>query len=528
MLLIVIDDLRTSLSCYGDTYALIPSIDDIADRGVIFKNAYAQQALCGPSRTSFLTSRRPDATKTIDVHYYWREHAGNFTTLPQYFREHGYITQSAGKVFHPGIVSGHDDDQSFSWSGEPFHPKTHAYMNICPHPDGSTSADLYCPVKVSEQPGATLPDIESTEFAVNWLKNLNASDKPFFLAVGFHKPHVPFKFPEEFLRLFPLADVPLPRNRHPQVGLPTVAWNPWNDIRRREDVRALNISFPYGPIPDEYAKLIVRGYYASVTYVDALVGILVDTVRNLAPDTTIALVSDHGWSLGEHGEWAKYSNYDVATKVPFVISVPGESKPKMPMQRMKSDNYREYFDQYIRRNEDPERRYSGMKKSYRLHEGMVELLDLFPTLVDLSGIKSIRKCTRRNRFKKSTCTEGNSLACIIYGGKCPTTKHWAMSQYPRPSIRPSRHPDSDQPRLVETSIMGYSLNDKRFRYTLWLGFDGKSFKPNSTIYGEELYDHSADPAENYNIVQNKQSNFLKHAWRSLLQGRVGPLYEWAN
>ncbi|KAG0721293.1 Iduronate 2-sulfatase [Chionoecetes opilio] len=324
VLLLVVDDLRPVLGCYGDPVAVTPNIDALARDATVFTRAYAQQALCGPSRTSFLTSRRPDTTRLYDVHSYWRRHAGNFTTLPQYFRDHGYHTVSAGKIFHPGIVSNHSDDQPYSWSEAPYHPPTQAHKQdpVCLGSDGSLHTNIYCPVQVEEQPGGSLPDIQTTRHSIAWLRewagrapqpsqpppqqpnptatqqpNPTATQQPFFLAVGFHKPHIPLKFPKQFLDLYPIQSVPLAPNRGLPPGLPPVAWNPWNDLRWREDIAALNVSFPYGPMPDEYARYIRQGYYAATSYTDSLIGDLLTTLDHLFPDTIVAFIGDHGESL---------------------------------------------------------------------------------------------------------------------------------------------------------------------------------------------------------------------------------------
>lgn len=161
-----------------------------------------QQALCAPSRNSLLTSRRSDTLRLYDFYNYWRVEVGNYTTIPQYFKEHGYFTYSIGKVFHPGISSNFTDDYPFSWSVEAFHPKTEALMNakVCIDNEGNLARNLICPVVVNLQPDETLPDIESLQEALRFLKNKKEiTERPFFLSVGFHKPHVPFKFPSEYL-----------------------------------------------------------------------------------------------------------------------------------------------------------------------------------------------------------------------------------------------------------------------------------------------------------------------------------------
>lgn len=158
--------------------------------------------MCAPSRNSFLTSRRPDTVKLYDFYSYWRDVAGNFTTLPQYFKENGYETHSIGKIFHPGVSSNFTDDAKYSWSDVPYHPPTEKYKEskVCPTESGTLAKNLICPVIVEQQPGGSLPDLESQKAALEFLENRkNSIQTPFFLAVGYHKPHVPIKFPIEYL-----------------------------------------------------------------------------------------------------------------------------------------------------------------------------------------------------------------------------------------------------------------------------------------------------------------------------------------
>ncbi|XP_043983313.1 iduronate 2-sulfatase-like [Gambusia affinis] len=204
VLFIVSDDLRTSLGCYGDTLANSPNIDQLASKSQVFLNAFAQQAVCAPSRTSMLTSRRPDTTRLYDFNSYWRVHSGNYTTLPEHFKSEGYYTMSVGKVFHPGIASNHTDDYPYSWSIPAYHPVSFRFekQKMCKGEDGRLHANLLCAVNVTEQPGGTLPDLESTDEAVRLLKSRASDGAPFFLAVGFHKPHIPFRIPQVHESLF--------------------------------------------------------------------------------------------------------------------------------------------------------------------------------------------------------------------------------------------------------------------------------------------------------------------------------------
>ncbi|KAL8599536.1 hypothetical protein ACOMHN_066534 [Nucella lapillus] len=332
---IVVDDLRPTLGCYGNDMMLTPNVDNLAKKSVRFDRAYAQQAFCGPSRTSFLTGRRPDTTRLYDLYSYWRSHAGNYTSLPQHFKDNGYFTQSVGKVFHPGRASNFTDDYPLSWSVPAYHPPTEKYREarVCPGADGKLHMNVVCPVTVSEMPGGSLPDLQSSEFAVQFLKNRTSQrQQPFFLAVGFHKPHLPLKYPKEYLDLYPMSEIHMATNPTFPLWLPVVAWNPWTDLRKRDDVKALNVSFPFGPLPPAFQLKVRQSYYAATSYMDAQVGKVLSALDQFgfADNTVIVFLGDHGWSLGEHQEWSKFSNFEVATRVPLLFYVPGVTSAVSP------------------------------------------------------------------------------------------------------------------------------------------------------------------------------------------------------
>uniref|UniRef100_A0A672YHB2 Iduronate 2-sulfatase n=1 Tax=Sphaeramia orbicularis TaxID=375764 RepID=A0A672YHB2_9TELE len=423
VLFIIADDLRPSLGCYGDTLAKSPNIDQLASKSQTFLNAFAQQAVCAPSRTSLLTSRRPDTTRVYDFGSYWRVQSGNYTTLPQYFKSNGYLTMSVGKVFHPGIASNHTDDYPYSWSIPAYHPTSFIFekKKMCKGEDGKLHANLLCAVNVTEQPGGILPDMESTDEAVRLLKTRVSDDTPFFLAVGFHKPHIPFRIPQEYLSLYPIDNMTLALDPDVPILLPPVAYNPWTDVRKREDVQKLNISFPYGPIPKDFQLRIRQHYYAAVSYMDSQVGRLLSALDELglANNTVVVFTSDHGWSLGEHGEWAKYSNFDVATRVPLIFYVPNVHYAKWPTFRV-----------YLPFLNSPHTRWTKM-------------CFLCSVLLWSGG--------------------------AMYRGRQP-----AFSQYPRPADTPQEN--SDLPDLKDIKVMGYSVRCWYYRYTLWLGFNPKTFQ----------------------------------------------------
>ncbi|KAK5612048.1 hypothetical protein CRENBAI_002059 [Crenichthys baileyi] len=506
VLFIMADDLRTSLGCYGDTLVKSPNIDQLASRSQVFLNAYAQQAVCAPSRTSMLTSRRPDTTRLYDFNSYWRVHSGNYTTLPQHFKSKGYYTMSVGKVFHPGIASNHTDDYPYSWSIPAYHPFSFRFekQKMCKGEDGKLHANLLCAVNVTEQPGGTLPDLESTEEAVRLLKSRDSDGAPFFLAVGFHKPHIPFRIPQEYLSLYPLDKVTLAPDPDVPKLLPPVAYNPWTDVRKREDVQKLNVSFPYGPIPKDFQLRIRQHYYAAVSYMDTQVGRLLSALDalGLTDSTMVVFTSDHGWSLGEHGEWAKYSNFDVATRVPLIMFVPGVTaasswpgEPTFPFIDVLSK---------------PEHIFTNAK----VIRNVVELVDVFPTVSYMTGIPTPQYCPDVS-LQVELCTEGRNLAHTFHHkerGK--NAELIAFSQYPRPADAPQNN--SDLPDLQDIKVMGYSLRDWDYRYTLWLGFNPSSFQVNvSDVHGGELYMLADDPGQDKNIYSGLDHSMMIKKMASL-------------
>ncbi|KAM8733766.1 iduronate 2-sulfatase [Acanthopagrus schlegelii] len=507
VLFIIADDLRTSLGCYGDTVAKSPNIDQLASKSQVFLNAYAQQAVCAPSRTSMLTSRRPDTTRLYDFNSYWRVHSGNYTTMPQYFKSKGYFTMSVGKVFHPGIASNHTDDYPYSWSIPAYHPASFRFekKKMCKGEDGELHANLLCAVNVTEQPGRTLPDLESTDEAVRLLKSRVGDDTPFFLAVGFHKPHIPFRIPQEYLSLYPIDQMALAPDPDVPKLLPPVAYNPWSDVRRRDDVQKLNISFPYGPIPKDFQLRIRQHYYAAVSFMDAQVGRLLSTLDQLglADSTMVVFTSDHGWSLGEHGEWAKYSNFDVATRVPLIFYVPGITHYQQNWLGMSTFPYIDALTQ------------SELSfKNDKVIRNVVELVDVFPTVSYLAGGTAPEPCPDVS-FQEELCTEGNNLAYTFrHRERRVDEEAVSFSQYPRPADTPQVN--SDLPDLKDIKVMGYSLRSWDYRYTLWLGFNPKTFQVNvSDVHAGELYMLAGDPGQDNNIYSDSDHSVVMTKMASL-------------
>lgn len=387
-----------------------------------------------------MTGRRPDTLQLYDFYNYWRDSVGNFTTLPQYLKDQGYETHSIGKVFHSGVSSNFTDDYPYSWTNVPYHSTAERYMNkpVCWDPASKTlKQNIVCPVNVEHQPLQTLPDIQSINEAKKFLKKRRITkDSPFFLAVGLHKPHIPLRFPERFLQYHSIEKFADPPFDHIPVDMPLVAFNPYTDIRRRFDARIQNISFPFGPVPREFGMRIRQAYYSTVTYVDDLVGRLLKQIN--FDDTVVVLTSDHGWSLGEHGEWAKYSNFDIALRVPLIISSP-QHKSRMHNTQITS---------------------------------IVEMIDIFPTILELANVPAIGKCMNN---VDTVCAEGKSLVPLLTVDR-DSNSMIAVSQYPRPTSNPSHRPNSDKPKLKQIHIMGYSMRVDDYRYTIWIKFNHFNFQ----------------------------------------------------
>lgn len=546
-LLIMVDDLRTTLGCYGDHNSYTPNIDRLAKQGIIFSQTYAQQALCAPSRNSILTSRRPDTLQLYDFYSYWRDTIGNFTTLPEYLKNNGYNTMSIGKIFHPGISSNYSDDSPYSWSEKPFHPYTNRYKDapVCKITKNSLPAEnLVCPVDIKFMPNQTLPDIEILKKAKRYLKIHKNDAKPFFLAIGFQKPHIPLKYPKKYLKYHPLEKFEVPKPYAWPNNINSVSYNPWIDLRKRKDIQKLRLKFPWEKIPENFAKLIIQSYYGAVSYIDHIIGKLIYQlhISKILQKTVIILTSDHGWSLGEHAEWGKYSNFDVSVHVPLIISIPYMTFKKTKELFTENDvntadkfifqykGYTNLKDSLTKEKEDTFLQYTD---TYTKTDAIVELVDIFPTIAELARIpipicSNIEKRYKNNKIDSSVCTEGVSLLPLIRAvldNKIISWKKAAFSQYPRPGIEPTLHPNSDEPHLKEITIMGYSLKTREYRYTAWIPFISKNKTVDwEIIISEELYNHNDDLAEYFNLATSPNfvrkkielRTLLRNGWRKAL------------
>ena len=345
VLFIAIDDLRPALGCYGDKAAVTPNIDRLANRGMVFNRAYCQQAVCSPSRLSLLTGRRPDTIRVWDLATHFREAIPGIVTLPQHFRNQGYHTLSIGKIYHG---SGKPSKDPPSWSVKPKYdfvrdPKVRYAL-----PKNLQGKGL----KRSAIEAANVPDnayIDGIvcDAALSALAELQAQPKPFFLAVGYRKPHLPFCAPQKYWNLYDRATIPMPVSAEHPKGAPELAIRSWVELEGYSDIPK------NGQLSTDKVRELRHGYYACVSYIDALVGRLLDRLAalKLEDNTVVVLWGDHGYHLGEKENWEKFALWEDTTHVPLIIIDPRRTKPGT-------------------RCESP-----------------VSLLDLYPTLVELCGLE---------------------------------------------------------------------------------------------------------------------------------------------
>ncbi len=335
VLFIASDDLRPELGCYGNPMVETPNIDRLASRGARFERAYAQYPLCNPSRTSLLTGRYPTQTGVMDNETWFRAAHPEFVSLPQHFKANGYATLRAGKIFHGGI----DDTDSWTEGGE---ARGFAGARRPPgvnRPDRAAQSDR---IVVLEGEGESNGDYRTATRAIEYLERYK--DRPFFLAVGFAKPHSPPAAPKKFFDLYDPAKIRLPPDFAPRPAAPP-GFPEISIPRRNADL------FIGREASEAEAKEMIRAYYASISFMDAQVGRVLDALDRigLRDRTIIVFWGDHGYHLGEKGKWSKaYSLYEVGARVPLIIAAPGV-KPGV----------------------------SGRA---------VQLLDLYPTLVELCAL----------------------------------------------------------------------------------------------------------------------------------------------
>ena len=305
VLFIVVDDLRPLLGCYGHTEMHTPNIDALANRGTLFNRAYCQYPLCNPSRTSVLTGLRPETTGVIDNSANYRENIPNAVILPQQFKDNGYYTRAIGRVLH--IHQLQNDERA--WSARSWGPPW--------TPIDKSTTPSWSAIDAADH---ELRDGQTAEKVAEVLTQIQ--NQPFFLAVGFYKPHLPFNAPKKYFELYDSVTFNIHTDAKTPENAPRIARTNWNEIRAYAD-----LPNDTAPVSQEKIEELTRAYAASVSYTDALVGRVLNQIDtlNLAENTVIVLVGDHGYHLGEHGTWGKNTLFEVSARSPLIISVPGQT-----------------------------------------------------------------------------------------------------------------------------------------------------------------------------------------------------------
>ena len=423
VLFIAVDDLRTNIGAYGDPIAKTPNIDMLANGGMLFERAYCQQAVCNPSRASLLTGRRPDTIRVWNLRTHFRDTTPDVVTLPEHFKNNGYRAVAYGKIFH-GEKPLADPP---SWSA----PEAFEYVSRADEyqqPQNKGARGKFAAVEVTDLPDEAYPDAQAATAAI---KELNAThERPLFLAVGFRKPHLPFTTPKKYWDLYDNLSIGGPPDAEAGAFIPQLALHPSAELRGYSDVPDV------GQIEKEQAVALRRGYYACTSFTDAQIGRLLQALEKsrMAKNTIVVLWSDHGFHLGEKGLWAKTTNYEIDTRVPLIIRGPGV-------------------------------KVGGKTRS------LAELVDVYPTLVDLAGLPMPPKL------------EGLSLRPVLEDPS-RSVKDAAFSQFQRPFNAGSNSFDA----------MGYAVRTDGYRYVEWR--DPKT----NAVLARELYDEKADIAESRNLA----------------------------
>jgi iduronate 2-sulfatase len=486
VLFIAIDDLKPLIGAYGATQMRTPNMDRLAKMGTIFTGNYVQQAVCAPSRASLLTGMRPDTTKVWDLKTLIRDVNPSIVTLPEYFKQNGYTSIGIGKVFDQRSVDKQSDAQSWSVPYQKVKPRDFAkgfeppsqtmYQNANTRKlfeqfveegkkqgmdDGDAKSygktKIYPAYEVSENiPDDAYTDGANAEIAVKTIAELAKKNEPFFYAVGFAKPHLPFVAPKKYWDLYDHSKISLAEFRGRSKDGAALAY-PTGNVEDKTavssktlpggelqngytDDKGNRLASVNDQLPEDVQRNLIHAYYAAVSFTDAQVGKLLDELKKqgIEKNTIIVLFGDHGWHLGDHLLWAKHTNFEQATHAPLMI-------------------------------------YSPDFKGNQNAAGLTEFIDVFPTLCDLTGLKTPSNLA------------GTSLVSLM---KNPNSKGkpYSVSQYPR----------------QKDEVMGYGIRTERFRYVAWLEKDFRSdaltmdFKQVET----ELYDMKNDPNETVNLAKD--------------------------
>ncbi|MFP6618575.1 MAG: sulfatase [Pirellulaceae bacterium] len=444
VLLILVDDLKPALGCYGDATARTPQIDALAARGMRFNLAYCNQAVCAPSRFTLMLGSHSTSTGLYGLGSQLRQVVPGAVTMPQYFSRHGYRTESLGKVFHIGHGNRGDPP---SFSVPHFQDKVIEYLDPASTDGGKLTREeaLFTNQKLGqirslprgaafESPVAKDTDYADGRVAAETILRLRAArDRrqqdgiPFFITVGFVRPHLPFSAPKQYWDLHDPARLPMPINEKAPHGAPAVAVKQGGEIKAYKPVPVA------GDISDSLKRKLIHGYYASTSFVDTQIGKVLQELKRLElnDNTIIVLWGDHGFHLGDLGIWTKHTNYEQANRIPILVIAPGVTQPG------KSTNQ------------------------------LAETVDIFPTLAELAGLPAPRG---------PQSIDGISLVPVLKDATARVRDH-AFHAYPRKTL-------------------GRAIRTERYRLVEWRN---PGQPPGTAQY--ELYDYQQDPHETRNHAE---------------------------
>jgi iduronate 2-sulfatase len=435
VLFLIADDLNADLGCYGHPLVQTPNIDRLAARGVRFDRAYCAFPLCGPSRNSLLTGLYPNSNGIHANSQIFRQTIPSHVSLPQAFRQQGYLAVRIGKLYHYAVptsigTNGHDDPGSWEIETNPVGvdrlDDEPLIYSLTPGQYGGTLS-----WHASAHPDAKHTDaLEAAD--AEWILERCARqpERPFFLAVGFFRPHTPYVSPKKYFEKYPLAKIPLVEGvAEDQKDIPPAALMSY---KKEQD-----------KLTDDLRRQAIQAYYASVSFMDAQAGRVLDALDRLglSRNTIVVFTSDHGYHLGQHGLWQKQSLFEGVARVTLIVAGPGVAKPGSVARTP------------------------------------VGLIDMYPTLAELAGVKV------------PVAVQGQSLAPIL---KDPAAvgRGWAVTQVGRSAGAVRRVDGGAKAAAGPRRAFGYSLRTARWRYTEW--DEGRQ--------GRELYDHDADPKEITNLA----------------------------
>ncbi len=416
VLFIIADDLRPELGTFGAAHIKSPNIDKFAETSAAFERAFCNIPVCGASRASLLSGVRPGRFRFYSAYDFLNKQYPDATSIPRVFHENGYTTVSNGKVFH------HKEDEESAWD---------EIWSAASNPGADYfSAENQALIKVKGQRGNPYEDVATSDMdykdgkmavkIIEDLRKFKKSGKPFFLTMGVHKPHLPFNAPKKYWDMYDSTKIQLPDNYSQPETTPRVAFHNSGELRAYYGIPAK------GDVSEAKAKKLIHGYYASVSYIDAQIGLVLDELKQSGMDknTIVVLIGDHGWNLGDHKLWNKHCTFSSSLTTPLIIRIP----KKTSGQRIKD---------------------------------IVEFVDIFPTLMELTKIKSPKTLS------------GESVVSLI--DKSKRQKNFAISRWNN----------------------GWTIVKDQLYYTEWI--DEKD-----SLKTRMLFDHKTDALENNNVAEKPE------------------------